>query len=253
MLYFDLLCGASGDMILAALVDLGVPLSYLTERFAALEIPGLAIGQDRRMRSGRSCVQLQISWSRDSQREYRNLSSILTLLERGRYSADVVENCRRVLSRLAEAESRVHGIAVEQVHFHEIGAVDTVVDVLGFALAVDYLGAEGISFSTLTVGTGTVETSHGTLPVPAPATRVMLSGFRVRTLDTGTEILTPTGCAILTSCGRQVSAQPQGRLLGEGFGCGQKEISSCPDYVRVMHLSAGGGLRDQAAPSTSSS
>ncbi|MBN2552374.1 MAG: LarC family nickel insertion protein [Spirochaetales bacterium] len=253
MLYFDLLCGASGDMILASLIDLGVPLSYLTGRLAALEIPGLTIRQDRRMRSGRSCVQLQIGWREAAQLEHRNLGSIIALLKRGRYPAQVVETCRLVLSRLAEAESRAHGVAVDQVHFHELGAVDTVVDVLGFALCIDYLGVEGITFSTLTVGSGTVVTSRGTLPVPAPATRIMLSEFRVRRLDTGTEILTPTGCAILTSSGRQVHAQPQGRLLAEGFGCGQREIRSCAGYLRVMRLSKDGGSRDQAAASTSSS
>lgn len=237
MLYFELLCGASGDMILASLIDLGVPLSYLQGCFGRLEIPGLTIRQNRRMRAGRSCVQLSISWSEDGQREYRNLSSILTLLERGRYPAEVVGTCRRALSRLAEAESRVHTVPVEQVHFHEIGAVDTVVDVLGFALAVDYLGIDRILFSTLTVGSGTIDTAHGTLSVPAPATRVMLSGFQVRTLTTGTEILTPTGCAILTACGRQVSVKPGGRRLGEGFGCGQKDISGFSDYLRVLRLS----------------
>jgi len=96
-----------------------------------------------------------------------------------------------------------------------------------------------------------VDTSHGTLPVPAPATRIMLSEFRVRRLDTGTEILTPTGCAILTSCGRQVPEQPPGRLLGEGFGCGQREIRSCAGYLRVVHLSKDGVARDQAPASTS--
>ena len=251
MLYFDLPCGASGDMILASLIDLGVPQSYLTGQLAALEIPGLTIRQDRRMRSGRSCVQLQIGWGEAGQKEHRNLGSILALLKRGRYPAQVVETCRLVLGRLAQAESLVHGVAVDQVYFHELGAVDTVVDVLGFALCIHYLGVGEIAFSTLTVGSGTVDTPQGTLPVPAPATRIMLSAFRVRRLDTGTEILTPTGCAILTSCGRQLPEPPQGRLLGEGFGCGQREIRSCAGYLRAMHLWEDGGPRDQEAPSTS--
>jgi uncharacterized protein (DUF111 family) len=149
----------------------------------------------------------------------------------------VVATFRRILNRLAEAESRVHGVAVERVYFHEIGAVDTVVDILGFALAIDYLGVDRILFSTLTVGSGTIDTAHGTLSVPAPATRVMLSGFQVRMLDTGTEILTPTGCAVLTACGRQVSRKPPAHLQGEGFGCGQKDIPGFSDYLRVLHLS----------------
>jgi uncharacterized protein (TIGR00299 family) protein len=236
MLYFDLLCGASGDMILASLVDLGVPLSYLESRFAKLEIPGLTIGQTRRKRAGRSCLQLEITWSESHQREVRNLPSILGLLERGDYPAVVRDVCRRILGRLAEAEARVHGIAVEQVHFHEIGAVDTVVDVLGFALAIDYLEIGEILFSTLTVGSGSIRTSHGRLPVPAPATSEMISGLRVRRLDTGTEILTPTGCAILTAIGRQASEVPAGSTLGEGIGCGQKDITGFSDYLRVLHL-----------------
>jgi uncharacterized protein (DUF111 family) len=149
----------------------------------------------------------------------------------------VSESCRRILTRLAEAESRVHGVPVEQVHFHEIGAVDTIVDILGFALALEYLEMPEVGFSTLTVGSGTIDTVHGTLPVPSPATARMLSGFRVRKLDTGTEILTPTGCAILTATGRQLARVPEGGRLGEGFGCGQKEIPGFPDYLRVLHLS----------------
>ncbi|UCF95936.1 MAG: LarC family nickel insertion protein [Spirochaetaceae bacterium] len=253
MLYFELLCGASGDMILASLVDLGVTPSYLEDRFRPLRIPGLKIQRSRQIRAGQPCSQLQISWSEDSQREYRNLASILSLLEHGNYAAGIVGTCRRILSRLAEAESRVHGVPVDQVHFHEIGAVDTVVDVLGFALAVDYLRASRIRFSTLTVGSGTIDTAHGTLPVPAPATRDMLTGFRVRTLATGTEILTPTGCAILTACGRQVSRKPKGRLLGQGFGCGQKRIAGFSDYLRVLHLSENSPGEIQSASSTSSS
>jgi uncharacterized protein (TIGR00299 family) protein len=237
MLYFDLLCGASGDMILASLVDLGVPLSYLQECYARLDIPGLRIGQTRKDRAGRSCTQLQIAWSEQSQREYRNIASILELLERGGYSSSVVAVCRRILTRLAEAESRVHRVAVQEVHFHEIGAVDTVVDILGFALAADYLKIDRVLFSTLTVGSGTVDTTHGTLPVPAPATEIMLSGFEVRKLDTGTEILTPTGCAILTAVGSQVSSKPEGPPLREGFGCGQKDIHGFSDYLRVLHFS----------------
>ena len=242
MLYFELLCGASGDMILASLVDLGVPLSYLRGCLRRLEIPGLRIKQTRGVRAGRSCLQLAITWSEVRQREYRNLAAILALLKRGEYQPTVVATCRHILNRLAEAESQVHDVAVEHVHFHEIGAVDTVVDVLGFALALDYLEVEQVLFSTLTVGSGTVDTAHGRLSLPAPATRVMLSGFRVRPLDTGTEILTPTGCAILTACGRQVSGgqeagNAEDRRLGEGFGCGQKNIPGFPDYLRVLHLS----------------
>jgi uncharacterized protein (DUF111 family) len=236
MLYFELLCGASGDMILASLVDLGVPLSYLRDQFARLEIPGLTLGQSRRNRSGRSCTQLAIAWSEQWQREVRNLASILDLLVRGGYAAEVMASCRGILTRLAEAESRVHGVALQEVHFHEVGAVDTVVDVLGFALAADYLKVDRILFSTLTVGSGTIETAHGTLSVPAPATAAMLSGFQVRQLDTGTEILTPTGCAILTASGTQVAVKPQSRLLGRGFGCGQKDIRGCSDYLQVLHV-----------------
>ncbi|MEE9308523.1 MAG: LarC family nickel insertion protein [Spirochaetia bacterium] len=238
MLYFDLLCGASGDMTLASLVDLGVPLSFLKSSFHTLKIPGLAIEQTRQIRAGQSCTQLLIRWSQEGQREYRNLAAILTLLQRGKFQSRVVETSRRILTRLAEAESRVHGVPVEQVHFHEIGAVDTVVDVLGFALSIEYLGIKRILFSTLTVGTGTIDTAHGTLSVPAPATQAMLAGFEVQQLNTGTEILTPTGCAILTACGRQVSNKPGGTVSGEGFGCGEKQITGFSDYLRVLQLSA---------------
>jgi uncharacterized protein (DUF111 family) len=238
MLCFDLTCGASGDMILASLVDLGVPLSYLMDSFRSLHIPGLSVEQSRKNRAARSCLQLSITWGEESQQEYRNLEMILNLLERGKYPTRVVETCEAILGRLARAESRVHQVPLDQVHFHEIGAVDTVVDILGFSLSIDYLGIEEVLFTTLTVGSGEIETAHGILSVPAPATQAMLSGFRVEKLDTGTEILTPTGCAILTAAGRQVSQAPEGRVLAEGIGCGQKQIAGFPDYLRVLHLSA---------------
>jgi len=237
MLYFDLLCGASGDMILSSLIDLGVPLSYLNSCFRALKIPGLSIEAGREQREGRSCTRLSITWSEDSQREVRNLTAILELVDRGRFSTNVMDTSRRILHRLAVAESKVHRVPVEQVHFHEIGAIDTVVDVVGFALAVDYLEVNNILFSTLTVGSGTVETDHGILSVPAPATEVMLSGFRVNKLNTGTEILTPTGCAILTASGLQAPEKPAADVLARGFGCGQKRIAGFYDYLSVLRLS----------------
>ena len=236
MLYFELLCGASGDMILSSLIDLGVPLSYLNDCFRALQIPGLSIVADRQSREGRSCTHLSITWSKEQQREMRNLAAILELINRGRYDPGVVETSRRILHRLAGAESTVHRVPVEQVHFHEIGAIDTVIDVLGFALAIGYLGVNTVLFSTLTVGSGTIETDHGTLSVPAPATEAMLTGFRVKKLDTGTEILTPTGCAILTAGGLQVLSKPAAAVRAQGFGCGQKRIAGFQDYLSVTQF-----------------
>jgi uncharacterized protein (DUF111 family) len=110
------------------------------------------------------------------------------------------------------------------------------VDILGFALSVDYLGSDTILFSTLTVGSGTIDSSHGMVSVPAPATEIMLRGFEVRKLDTGTEILTPTGCAALTAVGRQVSTEPEGSPLGRGFGCGQNDVHGFTDYLRVLQF-----------------
>jgi hypothetical protein len=207
-------------MILAALVDCGVPAPWLAEQFGRLGLHGLKFGVETTLRSGMTCTHLVIDAGHAH--EHRHLPDLLAIVKRGGFSAAVNDRCEKVLRRLAEAEAKIHGVSPDHVHFHEIGAVDTIVDVLGAALCLEHLGIDDLRFSDLTIGHGTIAAAHGIMPSPAPATAEMMAGFRVKHLDIEAEILTPTGCAILTALGTQSAGVPSGKVLGVGYGCGDK-------------------------------
>jgi pyridinium-3,5-bisthiocarboxylic acid mononucleotide nickel chelatase len=232
ILYFDCLSGASGDMILASLVDLGVPVKFLNSRLGRLGIPGLSIKASDVRRNGIVCKQMVMSWA--APKACRHLPDILRIIKRGHFSRKVFSQCGAVLGRLAAAEAKAHGIPESKVHFHEIGAVDTIVDIAGTCLAMDYLKAGEVRFSTLTEGHGTIRTEHGAMPVPAPATARLMKGLHVTRLDIPTELLTPTGAALLTTLGTQALVCPAGVVRKTGHGCGAKVFENHPNYLRAM-------------------
>jgi len=234
-LYFDLMSGASGDMILSALVDVGVPKAYLGRELSRLRIPGFAFDVEKRKRSGISCLHLRMKW--DTPRSYRHLRQILDMIKKANYKRSVYERCEAVLMRLGRAEAKVHDMPLENVHFHEVGAVDTIVDIAGICLGLDFLGIDEIRFSALTDGRGTVETLHGVMPVPVPAVAAMAEGFVLKILDVPTELLTPTGCAVLTALGKQETAV-SGTIIKTGYGCGDKVLKETPNVLRVFLVKA---------------
>jgi hypothetical protein len=231
-LYFDLVSGASGDMILSSLVDLGVPVEYLRVELGKLGIPGFTFNVEKAQRSAIAASHLVMAW--DTPREYRHIHQILGMIRAAGYKNPVFTRCESVLARLGKAEAKVHGISVDKVHFHEVGAVDTIVDVAGISLALDYLGIDTFFFSTLADGRGTVSTQHGILPVPVPAVVEMAVGFAIRILDVEGELLTPTGCAVLTALGTQETSGVSGTVLASGYGCGDKSFERMPNVLRVF-------------------
>jgi TIGR00299 family protein len=281
-LYFDVLCGASGDMILSSLVDVGVPEDYLRKELAKLSIPGFSLSIDKQKRSGIDCSHLILSWDGhdehihahenndhghehshglDHERHehnhhehkhdhahenkhsdykthepmpYRNASQILEIIEKAGYNAKVFASCKKILGRISEAEAKVHGVSIDEVHFHEIGAIDTIIDVTGISLCVDYLDVNEIIFSTLTDGQGTVHTRHGLMPVPVPAVAKLCEGYALKILPIDSELLTPTGCAVLTALGKQVDSGISGNILKTGYGCGDKVFEKSPNVLRVF-------------------
>jgi uncharacterized protein (TIGR00299 family) protein len=243
-LYFDLLSGASGDMILAALVDLGVPVAFLNRELEKLAIPGLVIEAVHRKRGGIDCRHMTMHWT--TPKAYRHLPDILDILRRAGFGEAVNGRCEAVLDRLAQAEATAHGIAKSEVHFHEIGAVDTIIDIAGTCLALDYLNIDRILFSTLTEGRGTIKTEHGVMPVPAPATANLMAGFHVTRLDIPFELLTPTGAALLTTLGSQSLEAPPGIVTKTGYGCGTREIERHPNFLcaTIIGGSAASGMEE---------
>jgi uncharacterized protein (TIGR00299 family) protein len=230
-LYFDLLSGASGDMLLAALVDLGVPARYLNSELGRLAIPGLSIRATHIDRNGIRCCRMNMKWN--TPKTYRHLHDILLLIKKAKFTASVRERSEAVLNRIAEVEALAHGIPKDHVHFHEIGAVDTIVDIVGVCLAIDELDINTVLFSSLTEGHGTIATEHGIMPVPAPATAALIKGFHCTRLPVPTELLTPTGAALLTTLGRQAMVRPPGILINSGIGCGAKVFENHPNFLRV--------------------
>ncbi len=237
--YFDVVSGASGDMILSSLIDCGVPLDYLRGELARLSLPGLTLDVEKQKRNGISACHLVLHW--DIPGAYRHVHQILDTIKSAHYPDRVYDRCETVIMRLGKAEAKVHDVPIENVHFHEIGAVDTIVDVAGICLALEYLDVGEILFSTLTDGRGMVLTAHGLMPVPVPAVAEMAQGFDLKLLDIDEELLTPTGCAVLTALGRQRVSGFSGTIVRCGYGCGSKLIdTSCaPNLLRVFLADAG--------------
>lgn len=231
-IYFDLISGASGDMMLASLIDLGFPVDYLEQQLNKLGIGEIRIGLKKVKRNGISCSFIDPQWQQST--EYRHIGEILEILKRGAFSQRVIEQCESVLNRLATAESIIHGIEKEHVHFHEIGAVDTIIDILGVCLALEYIDIQKINFSAITDGHGSIKCEHGILPVPVPATAQMLQGYHIKILDIPTELCTPTGAALLTSLGEQVLFGVEGKLVKTGYSCGTKKFKEYPNIMRAL-------------------
>jgi len=232
--YFDLVCGASGDMILSSLISLGFPVELLEKQLNQLGIGEIRIGVEKVKRSGISCTYITPQWQKAT--HYRHLGEILEIVKRGAFSERVFERCELVLDRLATAEAIVHGIEKEHVHFHEIGAVDTIIDVLGVSLALEFFNVEQVLFSTITEGYGSIKSEHGVMPVPVPATAQMIQNLRIRTLDIPTELCTPTGAALLTALGKQVTLGMEGQVINCGYGCGTKVFENHPNILRAFIL-----------------
>jgi uncharacterized protein (TIGR00299 family) protein len=228
--YFDCASGTSGDMVLGALVDAGLELSALETALATLEVDGWRLEAQPVERGGLRGTHLAVRT--DPARRFHALADMLRPIERSTLSDAVKTRAGAVLRRLAEAESRVHRVPVEAVHFHEVGELDTLVDVVGAVAGLDALGVERVHVSALPLGGGTVQTAHGRLPVPAPATAELLRGFPVYDNGVAAELVTPTGAAILTTLGTP-DRLPAMTLERVGWGAGTKELP-IPNLLRVM-------------------
>jgi len=229
--YFDCPAGASGDMILGALVDAGLPLRTLEEALGGLGLAGWRLSARVVQKGALRGTQVEVET--DPGVRFDHLDAMLAALDKGRLAPAVRERAGAILRRLAEAEARVHRVPVEEVHFHEVGSLDTLVDVVGAVAGLDALGVEVVYVSALPLGGGSVETAHGRLPVPAPATAELLKGFPVYDNGIAAELLTPTGAAILTTLAQGAGRAPAMRLEAVGWGAGAQDLP-IPNLLRVM-------------------
>src|SRR2546426_4353939 len=233
VVYFDCPSGASGDMILGALVDAGVSLEALQAELATLGLPGWRLSAREVRRGAFRATKVDVHLE-GAQHEHRHLGDIVRILEASGLAPAVVSGAVRVFRRLAEAEARVHGTSVDEVHFHEVGAVDAIVDVTGAVAGLRLLGAEAVHVSALPIGGGFVETAHGRMPIPGPGTAELLRNFPV--VDTGVqaELVTPTGAAILTTLAASAGRMPAMTVERVGYGAGGRDLPGVPNVLRVF-------------------
>ncbi len=240
--YFDCFSGASGDMILASLVDAGAELERIRDSLNSLPLGEFEWSTSQVKRGLLRGCQVQVAFSETGQ-PHRNLSSILKLIEQGKLEESVKSLASKIFHRLAEAEAAVHGSDIQKVHFHEVGAVDSIVDIVGSCIALHLLGVENVYCSELATGSGTVHCAHGDLPIPAPATAELLLGIPTKLGYPGYELTTPTGAAILTTLAQQFGPSPDICAQKLGYGAGQADP---PDHPNVLRVTIG---QLQGAPS----
>jgi len=233
--YFDCPSGASGDMILGALVDAGVSFETLERELAGLGLEGYRLERRDVMKAGFRATKVDVHVHEGAAAHHpeRTLAAILALIEDSRLATPVKDHAARIFRRLAEAEARVHGTTAERVHFHDVGAVDAIVDVTGACVGLHLLGIEAVHVGALPVGGGFVQGPHGRIPVPGPATAELLKGFP--TIDTGVrrELVTPTGAAVLTTLAAGAGAMPAMHVRVVGYGAGTMDLDT-PNVLRLF-------------------
>ncbi len=220
-------------MILAALLDLGVPARAVRQSLAGLDIPPLRMRLSRVQRGPLAARYVAFA-SKERRRPRRTLPTIRKLLRRSSLPRAVAESAERIFARLAEAEGRVHGMAADEVHFHEVGALDAIGDVVGVCAALEWLGVDGITASPLPLGHGAVETEHGRLPLPAPGTLELLRGIPTYPAGVDWETVTPTGAAILATLAQSFGPMPPMIPRAQGYGAGEDRDGALPNALRAV-------------------
>ncbi|MFN2492723.1 MAG: nickel pincer cofactor biosynthesis protein LarC [Pyrinomonadaceae bacterium] len=231
-LYFDCFAGASGDMILGAMIAAGVDPEIFKQQLARLGVSGYTIDFETVNRSGISATHARVQTVEEH--THRHLSHILKIIDDSSLSESIKNRAARVFTRLAEAEARVHNEPIERVHFHEVGALDAIIDVAGAAICFELLGVERFVSSPLHVGSGFVVMDHGRFPVPPPAVTELLKGAPFYSTDIVGELVTPTGAAIITTVCTEYGAIPNLRLDQTGYGAGTREYEKFPNVLRVL-------------------
>jgi pyridinium-3,5-bisthiocarboxylic acid mononucleotide nickel chelatase len=237
MAYFDCFSGCSGDMILGALLDAGLSLDDLKEALSSLEIGGYSLSCEKVKRCGITATKFNVIMDEQVHQHHRSLADILNILNASRLPTGVKQVSGAVFQRLGEAEARVHGVPLEEVHFHEIGAVDSIIDIAGSVWALEKLQIEHFYSSPLPLGGGRVSTAHGLLPVPAPATLELLAMAKAPVVDfppegsVQGELVTPTGATLITTLAE--FKRPDMLLEKSGYGAGNKDFSGWPNVLRI--------------------
>ncbi len=232
LIYFDCASGAAGDMLLGAALDLGLPLEGLRDELARLPVSGYRLEAERVSRSGLAATKLHVRLEGED-KKHRHLRHVLESIDGSTLDPAIKEKAASLFRRLADAEAAVHGTSPEKVHFHEVGALDSIVDVVGGVIVLRALGAERFVSSPLNLGTGTVTMSHGTFPVPPPATARLVQGVPVYGEGDG-ELVTPTGALLVTGHATEYGPLPPMRIEATGHGAGSRDTRGRPNVLRLI-------------------
>ena len=243
--YFDCPSGAAGDMILGALVDAGLSFEALRDELAKLRLQGYTLERREVMKGAFRATKIDVHVHDGAHGHHRDLPAILGIIGASDLAASVKEAASRIFTRLAEAEGRAHAMPPARVQFHDVGAVDAIVDITGSCIGLHRLGVDAVHCSALPIGGGMVRGPHGLILVPAPGTAELLKGFPV--VDTGVkrELVTPTGAAILTTLAASAGAMPAMTVTAVGYGAGTMDLET-PNVLRVFV----GETAEQAATET---
>jgi len=229
--YLDAFSGISGDMLVGALADAGADQSAITTAIAALEI-GASVSFEKVKRRGIGASKFHVAV--ETQKAHRHLSHIVKIIEKANLPERAAKNALAVFQKLGEAEAAVHQVPIEKVHFHEVGAADSIADIVGACLAFELLGVSRIVCSPVNVGSGTVKTEHGILPVPAPATARLLTGVPIYARGPELELATPTGAAVAVTLAERFGVLPPMTVTGTGFGAGGHDFAEHANVLRVI-------------------
>jgi uncharacterized protein (TIGR00299 family) protein len=247
-LYFDCFAGAAGDMILGALIDAGVPLAAVQDALGSLAVDGVSVSADRVLKTGVSALKFRVhepaaagagaprgeAVGQATAHRHHHLEHINSAIERCALGASAKARALGMFARLAEAEAAIHATTMEKVHLHEVGALDSIVDIVGTAFAMDYLSPSTVVVSPVNVGGGMVKTAHGLFPVPAPATVRLLGSAPVYASGVPLELTTPTGALILTEYATSFGPMPAMRVASVGYGAGDRDLPDTPNVVRIF-------------------
>ncbi len=230
--YFDCLSGIAGDMTLGALIDAGADLEAIQAGVASLGLPNVQITTTEVRRKGFRGIKVEIQ--QEPEHKHRHLHHITEMIDAGQLSSPAKDLAKRIFTRLGEAEANVHGVEIRKVHFHEVGAVDSIADIVGTAIGLDSLSIDRIEASPVPTGHGFINIAHGRCSIPATATAELLRGIPIAASEVEAELTTPTGAAILAALSTKFGPPPAMTIEKIGYGAGTRELDQQPNLLRLL-------------------
>ncbi|MCA9201617.1 MAG: nickel pincer cofactor biosynthesis protein LarC [Planctomycetales bacterium] len=230
--YFDCISGISGDMTLGALADVGVPLDQIQQAIDSLGLPSCRLASTEVKKNGFRATKVSVE--HEPEHAHRHLHHITDMIDASQLTPAQKELAKRIFTRLGEAEAKVHGSTLRKVHFHEVGAVDSIADIVGAAVGLDLLGVDRIYCSPVPTGHGFVKIAHGRVSIPAPATAELLRGIPLAAAEAEAELTTPTGAAIVATVVDQFGPLPSMKIDNIGYGAGDRDLPNQPNILRLL-------------------